>query len=197
MRIQIIGKLLFGHVQDPSFFPSRLTNSPSQTHINSTVCFTDLDLGSEMIIFESNLTTFTARFVFKGRWGGRKNWLKLEIRPPLANLACPNQWTTLYLTRTYTNTHSYNRTLTLTTTHIHTCVFVFFPLLLHLRVSPLFLPAVIRYQKVLMTHGVTEKSFTYGFTSQIGFPNKQAFLSFQLIPFQSSYFSKRIEEGPN
>ena len=34
-----------------------------------TECVTDLDKRSEMIIFESILTTFEASFVFSGSWG--------------------------------------------------------------------------------------------------------------------------------
>ncbi len=38
---------------------------------NATVCFTDLDQGSEMIIFESILTTLIANVIFKGGWVGQ------------------------------------------------------------------------------------------------------------------------------
>ncbi len=49
----------------------------------STVRFTDLDLGSETIIFESIQNTF------EDSWGINKNQLKIE--PSRANLACPNR----------------------------------------------------------------------------------------------------------
>jgi hypothetical protein len=38
----------------------------------STVCVTDLDQGSEMIIFESILTMFKAGVVFRGHWSSSK-----------------------------------------------------------------------------------------------------------------------------
>ncbi len=41
----------------------------------STVSFTDLDQGSEKIIFESILTTFIESVIVNGRWGISKNWL--------------------------------------------------------------------------------------------------------------------------
>ncbi len=56
-----------------------------------TVCFTELDQGSKMIIFESILSTFIAMVLFSS-----KNWLKLKIKLPLVNLACLNRWNTLY-----------------------------------------------------------------------------------------------------
>jgi hypothetical protein len=40
--------------------------------IKSTVFFTHLDHSSEMIIFESILTTLIMSVVFKGRWGSDK-----------------------------------------------------------------------------------------------------------------------------
>ncbi len=40
-----------------------------------------------MIIFESILTTFVERVVFRDHLGSAKNWLELKIEPPLANLA--------------------------------------------------------------------------------------------------------------
>ncbi len=51
---------------------------------------------SEPIIFESFLTTLMASVVFIGGWGSRKKWLELKIERPQANLACLNQWNTLY-----------------------------------------------------------------------------------------------------
>jgi hypothetical protein len=47
-----------------------------------TVCFTDLDQGSKMIIFESILATFIASVVFSSPKGSSKNWLELKIKPP-------------------------------------------------------------------------------------------------------------------
>ncbi len=47
-----------------------------------TVCFTDLDQGSKVNIFEAILTTFMAMIVFGGHWGNRgssKNWFELRI----------------------------------------------------------------------------------------------------------------------
>jgi hypothetical protein len=55
----------------------------------------DLDKCSQMIIFESFLTTFKASIVFRGGRGSNKNWLKLEIEPLYANLACLNWGNTL------------------------------------------------------------------------------------------------------
>jgi hypothetical protein len=43
-----------------------------------------------MIIFESTLTTFKASFIFRGSWGSIKNWLKLKIKPQMADLALLN-----------------------------------------------------------------------------------------------------------
>jgi hypothetical protein len=57
--------------------------------------FMDLDLGSEMISFESVLTTFEASFYFWRSWGSSKNLLELKIEPPYANLTCLNWWNTL------------------------------------------------------------------------------------------------------
>ncbi len=56
-----------------------------------TVCFTGLDQGSEVMIFESILTIFKMSVVFRGVWGSIEKWLELKIKPPKANLACPNQ----------------------------------------------------------------------------------------------------------
>jgi hypothetical protein len=41
-----------------------MTNGSVKGKTKSTVSFTDLDQGSEMIIFESLLTTFTVSFIF-------------------------------------------------------------------------------------------------------------------------------------
>jgi len=41
-------------------------------------------------IFESILTTFKSSIVLRGSWGSNVNWLKPEINPQLANLACPS-----------------------------------------------------------------------------------------------------------
>jgi len=51
----------------------------------------DLDLRSEMIIFESILTFFKLSIVILGSCGSCENWLKPKIDPPSANLACPFQ----------------------------------------------------------------------------------------------------------
>jgi hypothetical protein len=48
--------------------------------LQDTVCFTDLYQDTEMIIFESILTTFIASIVFRDRWRGSKNWLELKIK---------------------------------------------------------------------------------------------------------------------
>ncbi len=45
--------------------------------MRTTVWFTDLDQGSEMIIFESILTIFIAS---DNHCGSRENWLKLKIK---------------------------------------------------------------------------------------------------------------------
>jgi hypothetical protein len=52
------------------------------------VSFTDLDQGSEKIIFESFLISFESSFSFCGSRGSSKNWLKLKIEPLLAYLSC-------------------------------------------------------------------------------------------------------------
>jgi hypothetical protein len=48
-------------------------------YLSTTVCSTDLDQGSEMINFESILTTLIAIVVFRGDWGSGKKWLELKI----------------------------------------------------------------------------------------------------------------------
>jgi hypothetical protein len=53
----------------------------------STVSFTDLDQGSEMIIFESILTTFKESVIYRRNWGGGKNWLEPKIEPVLLKSA--------------------------------------------------------------------------------------------------------------
>jgi hypothetical protein len=60
-----------------------------------TVSFMDLDLGSKVIIFESILSPFESSFIFWDSWDSSKNWLVVNIEPPLENLACQNQWNTL------------------------------------------------------------------------------------------------------
>jgi len=55
---------------------------------HSTECVTDLDQGSEMIIFGSILTTFESSNIFGG--SSIENWLKPKTEPLLGNLACPN-----------------------------------------------------------------------------------------------------------
>jgi len=47
-----------------------------------TECVTELDLQSEMIIFESILTTFEMSNIFGGSWGSSANWLKPKTEPP-------------------------------------------------------------------------------------------------------------------
>ncbi len=46
--------------------------------VSATVCFTNLDQGSEMIILKSILTTFIASIVFRSCWGSRKNYSSLK-----------------------------------------------------------------------------------------------------------------------
>jgi hypothetical protein len=53
-----------------------------ESYQDPTVCFTDLDKGRKMIIFESILTSFIESVIFRGPWGSTKNWLKLKIEPP-------------------------------------------------------------------------------------------------------------------
>jgi hypothetical protein len=48
-----------------------------------------------MIIFESILTTFKSRVVFRGSSDSSDNWFEPRIEPALANLACPNMLITL------------------------------------------------------------------------------------------------------
>jgi len=43
-----------------------------------------------MIIFESNLATFTFCVDFCGNWGSIENWLEPKTKLPSGNLACPN-----------------------------------------------------------------------------------------------------------
>ncbi len=49
--------------------------------ILATECVTDLDDQSDMIIFESLLTTFEAIFIVWGSWAICKNWLELKTKP--------------------------------------------------------------------------------------------------------------------
>ncbi len=58
------------------------TYTVSSLGVTSTVCFTDLDQGSGNIIFQSILTTFIARVIFRGHWGRSKNCLELKIKQP-------------------------------------------------------------------------------------------------------------------
>jgi len=46
----------------------------------STECGTDVDEQSEMIVFESILTTFELSIVFKGSWGTSEYWLEPKIQ---------------------------------------------------------------------------------------------------------------------
>jgi hypothetical protein len=57
-----------------------------------------VDQGSKMTVFKLILTRFVASVIFKGRLASSKNWLKLKIKSPLANLACLDRCDTLYLT---------------------------------------------------------------------------------------------------
>jgi hypothetical protein len=47
-----------------------------------TECVKDLDYQSQMIIFESILSTFELSIIFRGSLGSGVNWLKLETKPP-------------------------------------------------------------------------------------------------------------------
>jgi len=47
----------------------------------TTECVADLDEQTEMIIFESNLTTFKLSIVFWGSCGICENWLEPETEP--------------------------------------------------------------------------------------------------------------------
>jgi hypothetical protein len=50
-------------------------------HSDYTLCLTNLEHGSEMIISESILTTFIVNIIFKDHYGSGKNWHKLKIEP--------------------------------------------------------------------------------------------------------------------
>ncbi len=85
-----------GLTRFPRIFVSFIANKQAlkptkQMSLSYTVSFTDFDLS----ISESTLTTFEASSTFWCSWGSSKNWLELKIEPPLANLACLNQWNTL------------------------------------------------------------------------------------------------------
>ncbi len=58
--------------------------------------FTDLDRVGESIIL-SQFWPLLKQASFLGSWGSSKNWLELEIKPPLSNLVCINRWNTLYV----------------------------------------------------------------------------------------------------
>jgi hypothetical protein len=49
---------------------------------SAAVCFTEGDQDSEMIIFESILTTFIGTVIFNDHCGSGKIWLELKIEPP-------------------------------------------------------------------------------------------------------------------
>ncbi len=68
-------KNVFMHFEHEPHICLRTTSTP-------TVWFTDSYQGTEMIIFESILTTFISMIVFKDLWGSSKNWLELKIEPP-------------------------------------------------------------------------------------------------------------------
>jgi len=53
-----------------------------QNDCNSIECLTDLDSLGEMIIFESNLTTFKLSIVFRGSLNSSENWLEPKTKPP-------------------------------------------------------------------------------------------------------------------
>ncbi len=58
------------------------THQPFNKRIVSlcyTECVTDLNQQSEMIIFESFLTTFEVSVIFSGSWGSGENLLELEL----------------------------------------------------------------------------------------------------------------------
>jgi len=42
-----------------------------------------------MIIFGDDLTTFESSSISGGSWGNIENWLELQTKSPLGNLACP------------------------------------------------------------------------------------------------------------
>ncbi len=48
----------------------------------STECVTDLDQGSDIVIFESILSTFESNVVFRGSCGSSVNWLEPKTEPP-------------------------------------------------------------------------------------------------------------------
>ncbi len=49
-----------------------------------------------MINFWVNFDHFWSEIHFLRQLGSSENWLELKMEPPLANLACLNQWNTLY-----------------------------------------------------------------------------------------------------
>jgi len=50
----------------------------------------DLDKQSELLIYESILTSFKPSIILGGSWGSTENWLKPKAKPPSGNLSCPN-----------------------------------------------------------------------------------------------------------
>jgi hypothetical protein len=42
------------------------------------------------MIFGADFTTFELSSIFGDSWGSSVNWLEPKIKPPEANLACPN-----------------------------------------------------------------------------------------------------------
>ncbi len=54
-----------------------------------TVCFTNVDLGSEMIIFEPILTAFEESFIFWDTLSSRKNWFELKNEPSIFKFSLP------------------------------------------------------------------------------------------------------------
>ncbi len=64
-------------------------NKSEKLHATYSVSFSYQNQGSEMIIFESTLTTFIASIIFRGCWGRIKNCLELKINPSLAKFSLP------------------------------------------------------------------------------------------------------------
>ena len=66
------------------------------SRVNPAECVMDLDYQSEMIIFESILTTFELSIIFWGSFGIIENRLETKTKQPCAIIACPNLWNALY-----------------------------------------------------------------------------------------------------
>jgi len=65
------------------FHVGRISKTKSRGKVSTTTEWvTDLDKRSEMIIFDSILTTFKASIIFRGSWAGSiVNWLEPKIDP--------------------------------------------------------------------------------------------------------------------